>query len=274
MKRSLFTPGKENQDGPYAKAVKGIGLEDIMQRIDGFANSVNDNLGRLNATVSSVESNVKVIRADLTGLTNKVQIHDRLLGAQYRQRAMEYLWDHPNYVARSCNLRATGQGIEAMLTEVGDTRAPGARAAVGALLRSKFADSGLQFAAGGDLFVTGLQPAKTLPSGRQVRGAVYFTAAIQYRDALVSKAVKTSMSGKGVEYWPSLNAIELENKRFVKSHAKFKLAMERPGVRPIWRLDWCCLESKWPDNAPEKLFNVFTLAPHTADTVDLMNTDG
>lgn len=281
--KRLLSPAKENLGAPYAKAVKGVTLEDLKELLDGFAGnvksefcSVKDDLKQLNTKISSVENNVKVLGPELARVTSRVQNLQRQMDLQYRQKAAEYAWDHPNYIAQMCNMRAFGEAVNTIMTEVGDTRAPGAYAAAEALLRSKFADGGVKFGAEGDLYVTRLMPSRTLPSGRQLGAVIFFTVASRYRDVLVRRAVRVAVQAQGIEYRTNLSAILMENKKRVEQHAKFKAALERlpQGVQPIWRLDWCSLEGKWPDNEPEKIYNVFTLAPHEEEAVDLMHTDG
>ena len=121
--KRLFSPAKDNLGAPYAKAVKGVTLEDFKTLLDGFADNmksefclVKDDLKQLNTKISSLENNVKVLGPELARVTSRVQNLQRQMDLQYRQKAAEYAWDHPSYIAQMCNLRAFGEAVNAIMT--------------------------------------------------------------------------------------------------------------------------------------------------------------
>lgn len=138
-------------------------------------------------------------------------------------------------------------------------------------LRGMFAECGMPIAEG-ELQVLQVLPAKVNAAGRRLPAVIRFRVDVRLRDRFVSKAVSKAMRDKGVAYYTQLTAVELQHKRYVQQHIKFREDLARCGHRPIWRLDSCSLEGRWPDADPEKLYNVYTLAPHDGEVVD-MSTD-
>lgn len=172
------------------------------------------------------------------------------------------------YISRECTLRFHGVPLDEMGSERTSAAAglPVLRAAAESKIHQLLKDAGLDVRPESitvlDVHSMRLKDGKLAPPHVVVK----FERLDLVRQ-LNTKEVRDKLREQKIGYGINLLPEELANRRYIQSHPKFVNAVGKlpMGVKPLWRLDACCLSKKW---RPDAVWTVELLAgsdPHVVE---------